>query len=123
MQKVMCCHTCGRVKRKSSKSRCTRCGHAWYCSTACQKQDWWRHKDTCDRIVAEKNAACLVDGAQENASMPAHAVDSRVFFREVLEVRNSTKRAELWIDHLGQSAAQHAVHLQVHPSSVKTSMP
>lgn len=37
------CEVCGEATRK----KCTYCKSAYYCSRACQKQDWKRHKAEC----------------------------------------------------------------------------
>eukprot|EP00058_Branchiostoma_floridae_P009848 XP_002595336.1 hypothetical protein BRAFLDRAFT_87573 [Branchiostoma floridae] len=47
------CSTCSRVSRDAK--RCSSCDKAWYCNQTCQKDDWKRHKPTCqetqDKIV------------------------------------------------------------------------
>jgi hypothetical protein len=47
-----CCHVCGSTTRHDGKAKllkCTVCKDkdCLYCSPACQKQDWSRHKQTC----------------------------------------------------------------------------
>ena len=39
------CSACG--KAGGGRLRCSRCKKAWYCSVACQKQDWPSHKAGC----------------------------------------------------------------------------
>lgn len=39
-----CCWTCGKSKKDSCMSRCSRCATALYCNQDCQRNDWLRHK-------------------------------------------------------------------------------
>jgi hypothetical protein len=41
------CGTCQNKGAEVNLSTCARCGKAYYCSAACQKQDWKQHKKTC----------------------------------------------------------------------------
>lgn len=42
------CRTCGKSGAVAGKvSLCSVCRAEWYCSTACQKADWKRHRKTC----------------------------------------------------------------------------
>jgi len=45
------CAVCDMVGPK----RCSRCKKAYYCSRACQKKHWKRHKTSCERYEAMKN--------------------------------------------------------------------
>eukprot|EP00878_Enallax_costatus_P002015 GHUV01002179.1.p1 GENE.GHUV01002179.1~~GHUV01002179.1.p1 ORF type:complete len:342 (+),score=85.16 GHUV01002179.1:148-1026(+) len=38
---------CDKCKKQGAKLRCSLCGE-WYCSVACQKQDWRAHRRTCE---------------------------------------------------------------------------
>jgi len=38
--------TCGKL---SAKQRCTICKNAWYCDAKCQKLDWKKHKNNCEK--------------------------------------------------------------------------
>jgi hypothetical protein len=41
------CHNCSCTPERSKMLTCGRCGDANYCSRACQKSDWQRHKESC----------------------------------------------------------------------------
>jgi hypothetical protein len=49
---VDCCATCNATSRSDGKAlmRCSACRGVSYCSGACQKQDWGRHKGACRRV-------------------------------------------------------------------------
>ena len=36
------------------RSRCSLCKFAGYCSERCQRKDWWKHKEECERIRKAK---------------------------------------------------------------------
>ena len=42
------CFHCDKELQK--RSRCSTCKFAGYCSERCQKEDWWNHRETCERI-------------------------------------------------------------------------
>jgi len=50
------CHTCGVLETKQRKKllRCGKCAAAYYCSIACQRQDWKSHKRDCAFEVENK---------------------------------------------------------------------
>ena len=48
------CSLPGRKVERSKMFYCTRCGEANYCSVACQKSDWKRHKKFCDENAKVK---------------------------------------------------------------------
>ena len=43
---VMKCHDCG----KDGAKKCGACGEVYYCSRACQRRDWKKHKAACQKI-------------------------------------------------------------------------
>merc|ERR1712034_174287 len=51
VQALMKCANCG-VLEKSEKQfqKCSRCGFVFYCSKACQRNDWQNHKQICKQI-------------------------------------------------------------------------
>jgi hypothetical protein len=50
------CHTCGVLETKQRKKllRCGKCAAVYYCSVACQRQDWKSHKRDCAYEVENK---------------------------------------------------------------------
>jgi hypothetical protein len=48
-QEAHTCATCGAASKANGKPlmMCVACKAAWYCSGACQKEDWRRHKRVC----------------------------------------------------------------------------
>jgi hypothetical protein len=49
------CEGCQQKATATAKlSVCTRCKATYYCSVACQKQDWKQHKKTCTAAAANK---------------------------------------------------------------------
>ena len=48
MEKVAMCYGCRKDFLKEQMRRCKGCDAAQYCSHECYKQDWPRHKTTCD---------------------------------------------------------------------------
>jgi len=49
------CHVCGvtRAEGGGPLLQCSGCRRAYYCSPACQKEDWKRHKSDCKRWSKE----------------------------------------------------------------------
>ncbi len=50
---------CSRPNQMTERSKmfcCARCGEVNYCSSECQKADWKRHKETCQRLAQRKAA-------------------------------------------------------------------
>jgi hypothetical protein len=48
-----CCACCQKRDTAHVKlSACSRCLKTYYCSAACQKQDWKQHKKTCVAVAA-----------------------------------------------------------------------
>ena len=47
-------HTCSDATcaKPGATASCRQCHRAWYCTTACQKRDWPRHKRACRASVA-----------------------------------------------------------------------
>ncbi|KAL9959780.1 hypothetical protein ACROYT_G033135, partial [Oculina patagonica] len=59
--KFKTCYNCGK---KGDLKRCAGCQHAYYCSKACQKQHWRRHKPNCippESSLHELFQACFTD--------------------------------------------------------------
>mmetsp|Transcript_23361 Transcript_23361/g.46517 ORF Transcript_23361/g.46517 Transcript_23361/m.46517 type:complete len:269 (-) Transcript_23361:139-945(-) len=50
------CSLPGRKMQRSKMFYCTRCCEVNYCSVECQKNDWKKHRQFCNRIVAKKAA-------------------------------------------------------------------
>ena len=48
------CSFCGLKKNATSLSKCSRCQHAFYCNTVCQKNHWKQHKKQCTIDCKEK---------------------------------------------------------------------
>lgn len=42
------CTTCGATLTDETRRHCSRCKVVYYCSRACQKADWGRHKSSCE---------------------------------------------------------------------------
>lgn len=55
------CWTCGAAPEQGLK-QCSRCRRAYYCSPACQEQDWPTHKDTC-KPRASRSAKGLAEAS------------------------------------------------------------
>lgn len=72
------CESCCKVSRKLSS--CARCRHAWYCSTACQREAWKAHKTCC----AEVNSAAQRCGRDPSI----RALDLLGYLRRVMHVRH-----------------------------------
>ena len=49
---VVKCQDCG----KDGAKKCGACGEVYYCSRECQKRDWKKHRDACQRIQAAQVA-------------------------------------------------------------------
>jgi hypothetical protein len=47
--KQVTCDTCKKRSSYTKMKKCSRCRSATYCSVECQKQDWNRHKATCQK--------------------------------------------------------------------------
>ena len=65
------CDACGKTFAVAELKRCSRCRAAAYCSTACQRTAWPRHKDHCRR--APKAAPAPAAPAPAPAAAPAPA--------------------------------------------------
>ena len=63
MRATQPCRTCGQTGKWE---KCGRCQNEWYCSAACQKADWRRHKTECraaaDGAAPEAEAAAPAPG-------------------------------------------------------------
>jgi hypothetical protein len=59
-ERCLACQVAACAERKLR--RCAGCRAAWYCSAACQKEDWKRHKVACKAAAAAATAAA--GGAQ-----------------------------------------------------------
>lgn len=47
-----CCTTCGKEASPGDPLRhCTRCSYARYCGKDCQKSDWDKHRQICDKLA------------------------------------------------------------------------
>jgi len=56
-----CCHWCHKVQ--VDLKRCTRCGIAFYCDAACQRNDWPnRHKKWCSKTREEVRQRLMDEG-------------------------------------------------------------
>jgi hypothetical protein len=47
--KQVTCDTCKKRSSYTKMKKCSRCRNATYCSVECQKQDWNRHKQECQK--------------------------------------------------------------------------
>ena len=61
----LACANCSG-KLSAAKLRCSRCGQAYYCSPACQKQDWKKHKRGCAPKVSD--GALMTEATQLGAA-------------------------------------------------------
>ena len=61
MRATQPCRTCGQ---KGEWKKCSLCQNEWYCSAACQKADWRRHKTECraDDVAAPAKTAAPAPG-------------------------------------------------------------
>ena len=48
------CGACQQVS-KTNLSQCAKCWNAFYCSKACQVQDWKRHRHDCSQLHTQLN--------------------------------------------------------------------
>ena len=44
------CATCGKHQTQLQLKKCGRCKAVFYCSVACQKNDWKQHKTECKKL-------------------------------------------------------------------------
>jgi len=61
------CHKCGKEQTTSGEKlkRCSRCFSVWYCSVACQKQDWTNHRASCVTISTKQSDAISQHSKQD----------------------------------------------------------
>jgi len=48
---LMKCANCGVLEKSENQfQKCSRCGFVFYCSKACQRNDWQNHKQVCKEV-------------------------------------------------------------------------
>ena len=50
--------------------KCVKCHSSWYCSKACQKEDWKQHKRVCKERVEDALAASTIVGSLDDGEVP-----------------------------------------------------
>lgn len=61
--------------------RCSRCRSHWYCSKACQKKDWKRHKKICQKIAPHRAAQEAWNELQQLIQFTSHQDAAEAFHR------------------------------------------
>jgi len=51
-------------------NKCVQCHSSWYCSKACQKEDWKAHKRVCKVKVEDALAASTIVGSLDDDAVP-----------------------------------------------------
>lgn len=67
MKQLNLCFNC--LRKPDQRKRCSRCSVASYCSEACQKKDWPRHKHQCQKDQDDRDASRITFNLDNIANM------------------------------------------------------
>ena len=93
-----CCSTCGRL---DATSVCSRCHVAWYCSPACQRNDWKSHKDSCKEAASQELLR-----QEQRVRHAADRAEASSVLRDMFS-RDSSKAVRASVQMMTQQDKQH----------------